>query len=81
MTDRQVNHLAPFYLTELLLPNLRKAYKNAGDLSRVVLVASGAHRYANANGKGAVSQSAVSSSAYNIQSIDRDDDMRMYTSK
>lgn len=52
--DRQVNHLAPFYLTELLLPNLRKAYKDTGDPSRVVLVASGAHRWANANGKGAV---------------------------
>lgn len=54
LTDRQVNHLAPFYLTELLLPNLRKAFKDTGDLSRVVLVASGAHRWANSNAKGAV---------------------------
>lgn len=54
MIALQVNHLAPFYLTELLLPNLKKAYKDTGDLSRVVLVASGTHRWANANGKGAV---------------------------
>ncbi len=57
----QVNHLAPFYLTELLLPNLRKAHRETGDPSRVVLVASGAHRWAKTNGKGPVSQPATAS--------------------
>ncbi|CAM9473731.1 unnamed protein product, partial [Hapterophycus canaliculatus] len=49
----QVNHLAPFYLTELLLPNLRKGFRETGDESRVVVVASGAHRWASADGRGA----------------------------
>lgn len=49
----QVNHLAPFYLTELLLPNMRKAHKETGEASRVVLVASGTHRWATSRGRGA----------------------------
>ncbi|CBJ48398.1 putative oxidoreductase [Ectocarpus siliculosus] len=49
----QVNHLAQFFLTELLLPNLRRAYRDTGELSRVVIVASGAHRWASTNNQGA----------------------------
>ncbi|CAM9331257.1 unnamed protein product [Pylaiella littoralis] len=59
----QVNHLAPFYLTELLLPNLRKAHKETGEPSRVVLVSSGAHRWATVSGRGAAGGLAIGAGA------------------
>ena len=42
----QVNHLSPFLLTQRLLPNLRAAREGLQVRSRVVVVSSGAHRYA-----------------------------------
>ncbi|KAG5180511.1 putative oxidoreductase [Tribonema minus] len=41
----QVNHLAPFLLTNLLLPNMKAAAKELGRSSRVVVVSSGTHRW------------------------------------
>ncbi|CAM9138545.1 unnamed protein product [Choristocarpus tenellus] len=44
----QVNHLAPFLLTNLLMPNLKRCYRETGKPSRVIIVSSGAHRWGRA---------------------------------
>ncbi|CAM9389833.1 unnamed protein product [Chrysoparadoxa australica] len=41
----QTNYLGPFFLTSLLMPNMRESWNRTGLLSRVVCVASGMHRY------------------------------------